>query len=65
MCSSDLVLNDLYLGQPKNAQEQFEHYLALTPAGDAVVAKWVAELKTRKPEAATAAGSSDSAKEKP
>ena len=59
------VLNDLYLGQPKSAQEQFEHYLALTPAGDAVVAKWVAELKTRKPEAATAAGSSDSAKEKP
>ena len=72
------VLNDLYLGQPKSAQEQFEHYLALTPAGDAVVAKWVAELKTRKTEATanttgntasttaanTAAGSSN-AKEKP
>ena len=61
------VLNDLYLGQAKGAQEQFEHYLALTPAGDATVTKWVAELKTRKPEIVTitAASSSDSAQGKP
>ncbi len=61
------VLSDLYLGQPGIALEQFESYLALTPGSDPVVAKWVAELKTRKPEAATRqlAGAQDSTKEKP
>ncbi len=61
------MLSDLYLGQPGIALEQFESYLALTPGSDPVVAKWVAELKTRKPEAATRqlAGAQDSTKEKP
>jgi tetratricopeptide (TPR) repeat protein len=56
------ILNDLYLGQPQSAQQQFEQYLALTPTGDAVVSKWLAELKTRKPEPLAA---SAAAKEKP
>jgi tetratricopeptide (TPR) repeat protein len=61
------VLNDLYLGEPKRAQQLFEQFLALTPTGDAVVARWLAELKTRKPEpvTSTAAISGDGAKEKP
>ena len=43
------VLLDLYLAEPTQALAQYEQYLALTPAGDAQVAKWVAELKNRKP----------------
>lgn len=40
------VLYDLYMGEPKKALEQFEHYLAL--AGDnKQVAGWVAELRKR------------------
>ncbi len=42
------ILQDLYLGEPKAAQASFERYLALTPAGDAIVSKWIAELKNRK-----------------
>jgi Flp pilus assembly protein TadD len=42
------ILNDLYVGDAKRAAELYERYLALTPAGDAVVTKWVAELKNRK-----------------
>jgi tetratricopeptide (TPR) repeat protein len=45
------VLLDMYLGEPAQALAQFERYLALTPGGDAQVAKWVAELKNRKPAA--------------
>jgi Flp pilus assembly protein TadD len=43
------ILNDLYLGDAKRAGELYERYLALSPGGDAVVTKWVAELKNRKP----------------
>jgi predicted Zn-dependent protease len=46
------VLLDLYLGEPALALPQFQRYLELTPAGDALVSKWVAELKNRKPEVA-------------
>jgi tetratricopeptide (TPR) repeat protein len=42
------ILNDLYLGDAKRAAELYERYLALSPAGDPVVTKWVAELKNRK-----------------
>ena len=42
------ILNDLYLGDGKRAAELYDRYLALSPSGDAVVTKWVAELKNRK-----------------
>ena len=42
------ILNDLYVGDSKRAGELYERYLALTPAGDPAVTKWVAELKNRK-----------------
>jgi Flp pilus assembly protein TadD len=42
------ILNDLYLGDGKRALELYGQYLALSPSGDATVAKWVAELKNRK-----------------
>ena len=48
------VLDDLYLADGARALELYTRYLALTPAGDPVVAKWVADVKNRKP--ATAAG---------
>ncbi len=49
------VLHDLYLGHPAEALALYERYLALTPAGDAQVGKWLADLKNRlpKPVAAT------------
>jgi len=43
------ILNDLYLGDGRRALESYDRYLALSPSGDAVVTKWVAELKNRKP----------------
>jgi tetratricopeptide (TPR) repeat protein len=43
------VLLDLYLGDNTLALMHYERYLALSPAGDAAVGKWVADLKTRKP----------------
>jgi tetratricopeptide (TPR) repeat protein len=43
------VLLDLYLGDPPLALVHYERYLALSPAGDATVGKWVADLKNRKP----------------
>jgi len=49
------ILNDLYVGDAKRAAELYERYLALSPGGDAVVSKWVAELKNRKPAAAVTA----------
>jgi tetratricopeptide (TPR) repeat protein len=50
------ILNDMYVGDAKRATELYERYLALSPGGDPVVTKWVAELKNRKPaQAATAA----------
>jgi tetratricopeptide (TPR) repeat protein len=43
------VLLDLYLGDNTLALTHYERYLALSPAGDAAVGKWVADLKNRKP----------------
>jgi tetratricopeptide (TPR) repeat protein len=43
------VLLDLYLADAPLALEHYERYLALSPAGDAAVGKWVADLKARKP----------------
>jgi len=51
------VLDDLYLGDSAKALELYTRYLALTPAGDPAVAKWVADLKNRKPAAPAAAAS--------
>jgi Flp pilus assembly protein TadD len=43
------VLLDLYAGDSAGALVHYERYLALSPAGDATVGKWVADLKNRKP----------------
>jgi tetratricopeptide (TPR) repeat protein len=43
------ILNDLYLGDAPKALDLYARYLALSPEGDAVVTKWVIELKNRKP----------------
>lgn len=48
------ILHDLYLWDGKRALELYDRYLALSPGGDATVAKWVADLKNRK-QPATAA----------
>jgi tetratricopeptide (TPR) repeat protein len=48
------VLLDLYLGDNALALVHYERYLALAPGGDAAVGKWVADLKTRKPNASVA-----------
>jgi Flp pilus assembly protein TadD len=44
------ILHDLYLREPGKALEGYEQYLVLTGSKDATVAKWVTELKNRKPE---------------
>lgn len=41
------VLEDLYLDDSARALVLYTRYLALTPAGDPVVAKWVADVKNR------------------
>jgi Flp pilus assembly protein TadD len=51
------VLEDLYLGDAAQALALYTRYLALTPAGDPAVAKWVADLKNRRPRAAAAPAS--------
>jgi len=51
------VLDDLYLGDSAHALELYTRYLALTPAGDPVVAKWVADVKNRQPKAPAPAAS--------
>ena len=51
------VLDDLYLGDSARALELYTRYLALTPAGDPVVTKWVADVKNRKPGNAAPAAS--------
>jgi len=43
------ILHDLYLNDSARALEQYDLYLALSPAKDATVVKWVADLKNRKP----------------
>lgn len=43
------ILHDLYLGEGPRALALYDRYLALSPGGDAQVAKWVADLKNRKP----------------
>lgn len=49
------ILHDLYLNQPVQALALYERYLALAAPADNTVSKWVAELRTRKPAAASAA----------
>lgn len=46
------ILHDLYLGDGKRALELYDRYLALQPAGDATVNKWVVDLRNRKPQVA-------------
>jgi Flp pilus assembly protein TadD len=48
------VLHDLYLWDSARALALYERYLTLQPAGDAVVSKWVADLRNRKPPAVAA-----------
>lgn len=49
------ILHDLYLADTPRAAELYARYLTMTPAGDAAVTKWVAELKSRKPTTRVAA----------
>ena len=42
------ILHDLYLGEGQRALELYDRYLALA-GSDATVAKWVVDLKNRKP----------------
>lgn len=51
------VLDDLYLADSARALELYTRYLALTPGGDPVVTKWVADVKNRKPAGAAPAAS--------
>src|SRR5258706_3028202 len=41
------ILYDVYFWDSKRALELYDHYLALTPAGDDKVKKWVADIKNR------------------
>jgi tetratricopeptide (TPR) repeat protein len=47
------ILLDLYLGDAPAALTRYQRYLTLSPTGDVLVTKWVAELQNRKPTAAT------------
>lgn len=49
------ILHDLYLRDAKRALELYDRYLTLPDGKDAVVTKWVADLKNRKPAQNTAA----------
>ena len=44
------ILHDLYLRDAKRALELYDRYLVLNAGKDAVVNKWVVDLKNRKPE---------------
>lgn len=48
------ILHDMYLADGKRALELYDRYLALTPGGDPLVSKWIADLKNRKPQQANA-----------
>ena len=47
------ILHDLVFGDSARALALYDRYLALSPGGDGVVSKWVADLKNRKPAAVT------------
>jgi tetratricopeptide (TPR) repeat protein len=51
------ILQDIYLWDGAKALALYERYLALTPAGDVQVSKWIADLKNRKPPAVAKEGS--------
>ncbi len=55
------VLDDLYLGDGAHALEFYTRYLALTPGGDPVVTKWVADVRNRQPKTAAPAASAPAA----
>ena len=55
------VLHDLYLKHPAEAFALYNRYLTLTPAGDATVTKWVADLKNRVPAPAVPAAAAPAA----
>jgi tetratricopeptide (TPR) repeat protein len=57
------VLLDLYIGDSPLALAHYERYLVLSPAGDAAVGKWVADLRNRKPASVAQAGVKVSQKE--
>lgn len=57
------ILQDLYLGDAAQALALYTRYLALSPQGDPAVAKWVAEVRNRKP--STAPQTALSRKEQP
>jgi tetratricopeptide (TPR) repeat protein len=63
------ILHDMYLADGARALEMYDRYLALSPGGDAKVAKWVADLKNRKPRQSAqgqpAPDAKPAAKEKP
>ena len=42
------ILHDIYLQDRLQALDLYDRYLALSPGGDATVAKWVVDLKNRK-----------------
>jgi tetratricopeptide (TPR) repeat protein len=48
------VLDDLYLGDSARALALYTRYLALTPGGDPIVTKWVADVRNRQPKGAAA-----------
>jgi tetratricopeptide (TPR) repeat protein len=43
------ILNDLYLRDSARALELYDRYLLMSPTRDASVAKWVVDLRNRKP----------------
>jgi hypothetical protein len=51
------VLFDLYLWDGPRALGLYDRYLALTPAGDPTVRKWIADLNNRIKRGGTAPGS--------
>lgn len=59
------VLLDMYLGDNAQALLHYERYLALVPGGDASVGKWIADLKTRKPNPSVAQADVKTLKKEP